>query len=66
MCSLVGRGQVFVAMCQHGCEREMPELCDWVASSSEEVVLAIIEVASRGVIGDSVAGIAENGGEKKG
>ena len=63
---LIGRGQVAVALCWRGHERETPELCDGVERSSEEVWLAIIEVASGGLVGDGVAGITENGSGKKG
>lgn len=44
----------------------MPESCVWVARSSEEVLLAIVEVALSGIIGDSVACIAENRGGQEG
>ena len=53
-------------MCWHGCERETPESCDWVMRSSEEVLLAIVEVASGGIIGDSVASITVIRSGKKG
>ena len=59
VCGLVGHGRVFGVMCWRGCDGETPETCDWVASSGEEVALAIIEVAC-------VASIAENSGGKKG
>ena len=63
---LVGRACVVLVMCWCGRYGETPESCAGVAGSSEEVLLAIVEVASSGIIGDSVAGITENRSGQKG
>lgn len=62
---LVGRACVLV-MCWRGRYGETPESCAGVAGSSEEVLRAIVEVAPSGIIGDSVACIAENRSGQKG